>query len=333
MRPDTIARLARSGKMWPMVAVMRIIRGSYRAAFLGTALGEGLLQRLATPATFEVLVKELGIPPHTREGLRAWLALGIRLGDLGLDERGYRLRSRLARRLARPGNDPIAALLEQVSVIDHRYITQIPARARAGKLFAMAETDDSVVIRASRAGEELIHEAIDLVVPPRGRLRLLEVGCGTGTHIRHAAQRNPDLTAVGLDIDPAAADVARANIERWGLSDRVTIDTGDIRTWTGQGADVATLHQNIYYFRDRVAALARIRTMLRPGGALLVTSMAGGRSAGVASLNLWGAMTEGATPLPSASQVAADLDMAGYERVETVKLVPDGSFYAVIGRG
>ncbi len=37
-------------------------------------------------------------------------------------------------------------------------------------------------------------------------IRLLEVGCGSGAHIRTAAHLNPRLTAVGLELQEPAAD-------------------------------------------------------------------------------------------------------------------------------
>ena len=79
-------------------------------------------------------------------------------------------------------------------------------------------------------------------------MRLLEVGCGSGTYIRYATDRNSELTALGLELQPQVADMARRNLAAWGLSDRAEIETGDIRERKPTPVfDLVTLHNNLYY--------------------------------------------------------------------------------------
>jgi tRNA1(Val) A37 N6-methylase TrmN6 len=58
--------------------------------------------------------------------------------------------------------------------------------------------------------------------------RVIEAGCGVGGALLVAAVRRPDARFVGLERDPAAADLARGNVVLNGLEDRVEIVGGDV---------------------------------------------------------------------------------------------------------
>ena len=164
--------------------------------------------------------------------------------------------------------------------------------------------------------------------------RLLEIGCGSAAYIRYAATRNPELTALGLELQPDAAALARNNVERWKLTDRVTIEVGDVLQRAPEAVfDVATLHQNIYYFPmdGRVGTLRHVRAFLKPGGRLLLTTVCLGRGAAVDVLNLWGAMTEGCGRLPTPAEMVAQMEAAGFTHVTKQSLIPSDSFYALVG--
>lgn len=56
---------------------------------------------------------------------------------------------------------------------------------------------------------------------------VLELGCGTGRNLIAAAKRYPSARFYGLDISAQMLETARANIEKAGLTDRVTLIQGD----------------------------------------------------------------------------------------------------------
>ncbi|WP_246263296.1 tRNA1(Val) (adenine(37)-N6)-methyltransferase [Caulobacter soli] len=58
--------------------------------------------------------------------------------------------------------------------------------------------------------------------------RVIEAGCGVGGALLAAASRRPDARFVGLERDPAAADLARGNVVLNALRDRVEIIGGDV---------------------------------------------------------------------------------------------------------
>lgn len=57
---------------------------------------------------------------------------------------------------------------------------------------------------------------------------VLEAGCGPGGALLAAAVRRPGARFVGLERDPAAAELARANVESNALAARVSIVEGDV---------------------------------------------------------------------------------------------------------
>jgi tRNA1(Val) A37 N6-methylase TrmN6 len=58
--------------------------------------------------------------------------------------------------------------------------------------------------------------------------RVIEAGCGVGAALLAAAARQPDASFVGLEIDPFAVELGRANIASNDMSDRVRILQADI---------------------------------------------------------------------------------------------------------
>ncbi len=69
------------------------------------------------------------------------------------------------------------------------------------------------------------HLIASLNPPERGHV--LEIGCGTGRNLIAAARAYPRARFYGLDISSEMLATARANIERAGLSDRITLARGD----------------------------------------------------------------------------------------------------------
>lgn len=62
-----------------------------------------------------------------------------------------------------------------------------------------------------------------------------------------------------------------------------------------------TMHQNIYYFREQeqTALFEHLSGFLAPGGTLLVTTAVRTGQLSSATLDLWGAMSEGTSRLPA----------------------------------
>ena len=322
-------RLFRDGQLSALLGAVADLKSFYRLSYLAAAGEAGLLHRLASgPATFDSLAEFFAADIRGREALEAWLQFGVRLKLLSLGPRGYELRA-LAKKLARRENDPVLAMVEEVVELHHRLITATIPKLRAGELWNLNDQDGELIARSSRILEAFQREIISSTFPSRGDLRLLEIGCGSGVYLRHAAEINSSLTALGVELQPDVAEMARTNIRGWGLESRVKVQTGDIRKKTpDESFDIATLYNNIYYFpvEERVVLLNHISSFLRPGGFLLLTTCCQGGSLGSEALNLWGAATSHAGRLPAEDELVNQLRQAGYSSVTTKNLLPGDRF-------
>jgi len=324
-------RLWQDGRLSALVGATAELKSFYKLTYLAAAGEAGLLNRLASgSATFDELAEFYAVNGGGREALEAWLQFGVRLKLLSLGPRGYELR-RLAKKLARPENDPVLAMVEEVVELHHKLITATIPRLRGGELWSLIDQNGELIARSSRILEAFQVEIIRSTFPARGALRLLEIGCGSGVYLRYSAERNPSLTALGLELQPAVAEMARTNLRGWGLESRVKVETGDIRAKLPEEPfDIATLYNNIYYFsvEERVKLLSHICSFLRPGGFLLLTTCCQGGSLGAEALNLWGAATSGAGRLPAEDELVRQLREAGYSSVKRKNLIPGDRFVA-----
>jgi SAM-dependent methyltransferase len=95
-------------------------------------------------------------------------------------------------------------------------------------------------------------------VPP-----VLDVGCGPGRHVLALAERG--VVALGIDITPAALDLARrrgAPVLARSVFERVPA--------AGRWSSALLLAGNLGIGGDPATLLARVGSLLRPGGELLV---------------------------------------------------------------
>src|SRR3989442_2614129 len=227
MKLRTALSLLRGGKLRLLLSVTGAMRRHHRVLFLAAGTSSGLFRRLADgPVSFDRLAEELLGDPSMRDGLEAWLRVGVGLGELGVGPHGYRLRGTLARKLADPRHDAAAGLVEEAVRLHGAWILETPARLRAGRRFTLADQDGRLVARSSRVVEPFVCEAVDEVVPRSGPVRLLEIGCGSAVYLRHAAARNPELTAVGLELQPEGAPPAAQNLPPLGLPAPGAIEGG-----------------------------------------------------------------------------------------------------------
>ena len=100
--------------------------------------------------------------------------------------------------------------------------------------------------------------------------RLLDVGCGWGTMVRHAA-REYGVRALGVTLSAEQAQWAQAAIEREGLGHLAEVRHLDYRAVTETGFDAVSsigLTEHIGV-RNYPAYFAHLRDRLRPGGRLL----------------------------------------------------------------
>jgi cyclopropane-fatty-acyl-phospholipid synthase len=97
--------------------------------------------------------------------------------------------------------------------------------------------------------------------------RLLDIGCGWGSLVVHAA-RHHGVQAVGVTLSAPQADYARAWIRRAGLADRCEIRVSDYREVADGPYDkIASVGMYEHVGRSQLDAyMEKVRSLLRPGG-------------------------------------------------------------------
>lgn len=335
MNTTTLSKVVRDGQIPLLLALSRrLATPVYRATFLSSAARHGVLRMLAVrPCDLDTLARGLDVRTEA-ELLRGWLDIGVQLGDLDWDDSCYRLRSRTAKALGRADRDAVAAALEEVVRFHVPLLLDAPSMLRNGQRLSLSDQDGAVIARSTRILQPFVEEAIGLVLDRTAPVRLLEVGCGSGVYVRHAAALNPRLTALAIDLQPEVAATAAVNMAEWGLADRVETRQADLRTLDIEPQfDLVTLHNAIYYFppAERTKVLERARSLLAPGGTLLLTTSCRGGSVELAMLDLWFSYAEFGGPLPVQDELTAQLADAGFVGVRSHRLIPGEQFRAFIG--
>jgi cyclopropane-fatty-acyl-phospholipid synthase len=100
--------------------------------------------------------------------------------------------------------------------------------------------------------------------------RVLDVGCGWGAFVIHAA-RQYGVNAVGITLSPPQAQLARRRIAEAGLSDRVEVRVADYRDLHDEHYDaIASIGMVEHVGENKIDVYAqKLRSLLGPDGRLL----------------------------------------------------------------
>jgi cyclopropane-fatty-acyl-phospholipid synthase len=131
-----------------------------------------------------------------------------------------------------------------------------------------AERRPPTLEQAQAAKRELICRKLAL----KEGERVLDVGCGWGSFVIHAAA-NHGVRAVGITLSPAQAELARERVAGAGLEDRVEIRVADYRDLgaASEGYDaIASIGMVEHVGANQIDLYARqLAGLLGPGGRLL----------------------------------------------------------------
>ncbi|WP_354698077.1 hypothetical protein DSM112329_03741 [Paraconexibacter sp. AEG42_29] len=125
--------------------------------------------------------------------------------------------------------------------------------------------------------------AADHDVLARAAAPVLDVGCGPGRHLVALARRG--VPAAGIDAAPAAVELARSRGVR---VIHASVFAGSV-PGAGTWGTALLLDGNIGIGGQPVRLLARLRTLLRPDGEVLVELEAPGCASGTCAVRLEGA--------------------------------------------
>ncbi|MCJ2061622.1 metalloregulator ArsR/SmtB family transcription factor [Methylobacterium sp. J-088] len=128
-------------------------------------------------------------------------------------------------------------------------------------------------LRSLHICETVVEAAVLNALGDRPIGSLIDLGTGTGRMLGLLAPLAGRAT--GLDSSHAMLSVARANLERQGLS-RVDLRQGDIHAppFARASFDLVVVHQVLHYLDDPARALRGAARLVAPGGRLLVVDFA-----------------------------------------------------------
>lgn len=117
--------------------------------------------------------------------------------------------------------------------------------------------------------------ALDRLQLPQGGT-VLDIGCGTGWALRRLAEQRPDITGLGVDLSGVMISTARAAAQNEGLRNLCFhhIDWEGAQSTLAESYDAVLCISAFHYFSHPAQALGRMRSVLRPGGSLLLVERA-----------------------------------------------------------
>jgi SAM-dependent methyltransferase len=110
--------------------------------------------------------------------------------------------------------------------------------------------------------------AVLAALGPVADLRVLDAACGPGFYAEELADRGADVTA--FDASAVMVDLARARLGEWAAVDRAVL--GAALPYPDDAFDLIVCALAIHYADDRSAAFTEFFRVLRPGGALVVST-------------------------------------------------------------
>jgi SAM-dependent methyltransferase len=97
--------------------------------------------------------------------------------------------------------------------------------------------------------------------------RILDIHCGGGRWLVAMARRFPGTHLTGVEFEPDSVARARAAVDAAGLTNRVTIEHGDVTAVGHEGeATLAYFQYALHQLADPVGALRSAWAALKPGG-------------------------------------------------------------------
>lgn len=124
-----------------------------------------------------------------------------------------------------------------------------------------------------RLGAKDIADRLDLMIDFSAIQRICDMGCGPGTICMELMQKHPHLTAVLIDHDKYALDIASQHAAVNGLQDRVKIVNGNILNNEIHGhfdMVIMSLVLCLFSSKEVVHLLSKAKTILLPGGTLVL---------------------------------------------------------------
>jgi SAM-dependent methyltransferase len=251
------------------------ITGARALALLTGAMESGVLRALARGGTAEQIAAETGMDQQDVEDL--CLALAAH-GIVVQNDDSFELAPEYALLASPTAPVPLSRVLRQTRIMlrelqiissPDRTYTAIPPE----DMLAMAEgAGISALSAAPRVSPTVIGRAMPEVEALwQAGAHHLEVGCGVGNALLGIVMTFPQVSAVGIEIEPLVAAEAERRATLLGIGERVELRPMDARDLQDQEA-YDTIQWSQFFFPEasRMVVLLAMRRALKPGGYLLM---------------------------------------------------------------
>jgi SAM-dependent methyltransferase len=324
-----VVNMARGGNLRARLTAVRDGQAAVRVAAVGAGLDSGVLDRLATaPRSTSDLATDLGRPREDLLDSLLRVLAALRL----VRPAGERWSlTRRGRRLLR--DDVLRAAYEGFADYHVGVYRDLEDQLAGGPGRRDVADKGEVIARLSRMMDPFVLGAVDRELREHAPARVLDVGCGSGSHLAHMLRSLPEATGVGVEVDAAAAALARTALAEAGLDGRAQVVEGDVRALdaTPEEFDLALVANVVYYLPEpeRVPVLRAVAERVRRGGVVLVVSTTLEDSMFSRHFDLLLRAQEGAMGLPSTDLLCRALREAGLEPGPPRRIAPGEPLTAV----
>ncbi len=137
---------------------------------------------------------------------------------------------------------------------------------------------------------------------------IVDVGCGTGAALRHAAVKACRGRLIGIDPVPRMIEIARDRLAGHTAAARIEFREGSAENLPVENdrADLVFAFDAIDHWQDVDQGLREIRRILRPQGQLVIVKDQGVPGAGEARRHIAAALERGGFEVVEAREIAGD---------------------------
>lgn len=260
--------------------IMQLITGYWATGIVGAAATHSVFTHLEDGATTAGVLAERAAISH--RGAQALLDGLVSVGLVELHGGHYRNTPEASAFLVE-GRPTCLSGFAKLKAGHMASLSALPDVVRAGGPL----TDAVVEVADNPHWEELVqalaaqsvpvaHTAADtLRIAEAGEISILDIGGGSGIYSGTWLERNPAARSTQLDWAPINTIARRLLAER-GVGDRMEYVDGDFHTTDlgAAGAYDIVVYSNIAHQEgpeDNMALFARVRSVLKPGGTLVVS--------------------------------------------------------------
>lgn len=106
---------------------------------------------------------------------------------------------------------------------------------------------------------------------------VMDIGCGTGSALRHASEKVTHGTLIGIDPVPRMIEIAREKTSGHSAADRITYYEGSAENLPikDSSVNVVLAFDSYDHWQDKTVGLMEVRRVLRPNGLFVVVKDGG----------------------------------------------------------